>query len=195
MSGMAMSFTAEDHSGGRRMSPERRERRVRPDPAGGPSMPAFVALVLAVAACSGGGGSPSPGSPSMPSPEPASPDVGATPMIVFVEGGGTYRSVAPAQLAGMLETKDFILVNVHVPYDGEIEATDAFIPYDGIAGRLADLPPARDATIFLYCRSGRMSAIAARTLVGLGYTNVWELDGGFDAWEAAGYPLRRTPSG
>jgi len=35
-----------------------------------------------------------------------------------------------------------------------------------------------------------MSAAAAEALVGLGYTNVWNLDGGMIAWEGAGYPLR-----
>ena len=36
-----------------------------------------------------------------------------------------------------------------------------------------------------------MSAIAARTLVKLGYTDVWNLDGGIVAWTEAGYPLQR----
>jgi len=43
----------------------------------------------------------------------------------------------------------------------------------------------------VYCRSGRMSPITARALVGLGSTNVRELRGGFNAWRAAGYPLER----
>jgi rhodanese-related sulfurtransferase len=34
-----------------------------------------------------------------------------------------------------------------------------------------------------------MSAIAAPTLVKLGYANVWNLDGGMVGWEQAGYPL------
>lgn len=38
-----------------------------------------------------------------------------------------------------------------------------------------------------------MSAIAAGTLVGLGYSSIWELDGGMLAWEAAGYPLVQRP--
>jgi rhodanese-related sulfurtransferase len=34
-----------------------------------------------------------------------------------------------------------------------------------------------------------MSTEAAQTLVQLGYTNVWNLDGGMIAWENSGRPL------
>ena len=111
-----------------------------------------------------------------------------TDVRVPVEGGRSYVDITAARLADMLEAKDFTLVNVHIPYDGEIAPTDLFIPFDEVEDRLAELP-AREARIVLYCRSGSMSAIAARTLVAAGYTNVWNLDGGMNAWRALGYPV------
>ncbi len=104
---------------------------------------------------------------------------------------GSYVNVTPQELQSMLSDDDFLVVNVYAGDIGEIEDTDLFIPYDQIAGRQGELPSQRDSEIVLYCRSGRSSAIAATTLVGLGYTDVWNLDGGMIAWEEAGYPLLR----
>lgn len=117
----------------------------------------------------------------------------ATPMpsaqVVPVDGGGSYLNVSPQDLAAMMQTRTFQLVNVHVPFEGEIEGTDLFIPFDQIEQNRDKLPVDTAARIVLYCRSGRMSAIAAPTLVKLGYTNVWNLDGGMVGWEQANYPL------
>jgi rhodanese-related sulfurtransferase len=38
-----------------------------------------------------------------------------------------------------------------------------------------------------------MSDIAARTLVRLGYTNIWHLKGGMVDWRQQGYPLLDMP--
>jgi rhodanese-related sulfurtransferase len=92
------------------------------------------------------------------------------------------------QLHKILPAHNFTLVNVHIPYEGELPDTDLFIPYDQIADHQAELP-AKDEPIVLYCRSGPMSTQAAKVLVGLGYTRVYELEGGFNAWAAANYEL------
>ena len=103
--------------------------------------------------------------------------------------GGSYQIVSAAELQQMLKQHDFIFVNVHIPFAGNIAGTDVSIPYDEISQKLSLLPPDKSYKIVLYCRSGHMSKIAAETLVKLGYTNVWSLDGGMQAWEATGFPL------
>jgi len=133
----------------------------------------LLALGLLVAAC--GAGPPKAGRP------------GGTVKNLAKNADG-YTDISVQQLADLLKKKDFVLVNVHVPYAGELPQTDLFVPYDQIAQNLGKLP-AKEAPIVLYCRSGSMSTSAAKELASLGYTNVLEVDGGLNAWQAAGYEL------
>ena len=104
--------------------------------------------------------------------------------------GGTYTNLTPDELNTILKDKDFVFINVHIPFAGNIANTDLSIPYDQIEHNLSQLPSDKNAKIVLYCRSGRMSEIAAEELVSLGYTNIWNLDGGMVEWEQAGYKLK-----
>ena len=108
----------------------------------------------------------------------------------IVQGqGGHWTNVTPDRLAKMLQTKDFTLVNVKTPYIGEITGTDTYIPYDQLTARAAELPKDKTARILVYCRSGAESALGAQTLLNLGYTDVWNLDGGMNAWQSSGRAL------
>ena len=135
----------------------------------------FVAIlfILLLAACTG----------------PIDPATSGKSAKVSVPGG-SYTNVSVTQLKAMLDTKDFAFINVHIPYEGEIAKTDAFVPYHDIEKNLDKLPADKNAKIILYCRSGRMSTLAAETLVRLDYTHVWNVEGGMVAWETLGLPLK-----
>lgn len=116
----------------------------------------------------------------------------ATAIVRAQDGQDAFRTISAAELADMLVAKDFTFINVHVPFEGDIPQTDASIPFDHISENLNLLPADKDALIVLYCRSGRMSEIAAAELAALGYANVSHLAGGIIAWEEAGQPLQRS---
>lgn len=46
----------------------------------------------------------------------------------------------------------------------------------------------RNAPYMIYCRSGNRSEQARMIMTDLGFTDVTDVAGGFDAWQAAGYP-------
>lgn len=142
----------------------------------------FLLLLLAIlssalAACGGSDATPS-----------AADELSQETRTIEVDGG-SYTDVSVDGLALMLEDKDFPLINVHIPYEGEIEGTDSNIPFDEIDQHLDQLPEDKDARIVLYCRSDNMSNTAARELVQLGYTDVWNVDGGMNAWTESGRTL------
>ena len=106
-----------------------------------------------------------------------------TPSVITVE-----------ELNTMLQSKNFPLINVHIPYEGEIPDTDAYIPYNEIERYTDQLPQDRSAKLVLYClrdggRSPSRSVAASKTLVELGYTDVVYVQGGMKAWQAAEYDL------
>lgn len=106
---------------------------------------------------------------------------------------GSYQTLTIDEFASIIDNQAdrYTIINVHIPYEGEIVATDAHIPYNDIAA-LTNALPDKDAPIILYCRSGRMSEESSRALVELGYTQVWDIPGGMIAWETSGRELLDT---
>ena len=107
--------------------------------------------------------------------------------------GAPFARLDPAAFARHMGDKGAVLIDVHVPYEGELPHTDAFIPFDHVAGA-SQLPKNRNTEILLYCRTGRMSEIAANTLHAAGYTRLAHLEGGMRAWESSGHPLLHNPA-
>ncbi len=76
-----------------------------------------------------------------------------------------------------------ILVDVRTPEefrDGHIPGA-ILLPVDEISTNAKTVIPDKEATYFIYCRSGNRSATAADQLVEMGYQNIYEL-GGINDW-------------
>lgn len=100
----------------------------------------------------------------------------------------TWDVQTAGEFSESIEQPDMLVVNVHVPFEGELGGTDLNIAYNQIAGD-PRLPASLDAPIAVYCRSGKMSTKAARALGAAGRSNVVELDGGMNAWRESGRPV------
>lgn len=104
---------------------------------------------------------------------------------------GSYRLVSAIELQTMLESKDFFMVNVHIPWQGNIPQTDLHLAYDQIEPNLAQLPQDKNAKILVYCLTSGMAKKAVATLLSHGYSNLWMLGGGTTSWEEAGLALEK----
>lgn len=100
-----------------------------------------------------------------------------------------YNTLAVSDLADMLKKKDFVFLNVHVPYAGQIPATDAHIGYTKVDDIEAKLGHDKGKKTVLYCLTGPMSKAASQVLVNRGYHAIWDLPGGMVAWQSAGYTI------
>lgn len=105
----------------------------------------------------------------------------------------TYRTLTIDEFAEIItdEPDQYTIVNVHIPYEGEVAETDLHIAYNDIEALTSALPD-KNAPIILYCRSGRMSEEASLALTELGYTQVWDVPGGMNAWRESGRELLYT---
>jgi len=135
---------------------------------------AFICSVLLVAGCS------------------SSNDQGAARDKPVTGATESLQLLTPQEFKAYMEAKpDVPVVNVHIPYEGHIDGTDSFVPFDQIT-EWEGLPADKSQPIVLYCRSGRMSAEATQALSNRGYTSIVDLAGGMKAWESAGFPLETT---
>ena len=101
----------------------------------------------------------------------------------------SYQNISFVEFSKWLEEKDFLLINVHVPYQGEIPGTDQLLPYYLVEAQKDRLPAAKDTKVVIYCLTGPMGHTAARSLVRLGYTRVYHYAGGMLDWVRNGREL------
>ncbi len=96
-----------------------------------------------------------------------------------------YRKISPQLAKQMMDSQEVVTI-VDVRTQGEYDQghirNAILIPNESITTEeKPELLPDKEATILVYCRSGNRSAQAARKLVALGYTNIYDF-GGVTTW-------------
>ncbi|MBE6899438.1 MAG: rhodanese-like domain-containing protein [Ruminococcaceae bacterium] len=99
------------------------------------------------------------------------------------EKGSVYMNINPEKAKEMMEDlEEFVLLDARAEEEfseGHIPGA-IVIPHDEIEERAEAEIPEKDVPVFVYCRSGRRSKIAAEALVSLGYSEVYEFGGIID---------------
>lgn len=96
---------------------------------------------------------------------------------------GTYTLVTPEEAKDMLSQGNLALLDVRRPDEYKEKHIEGarLVPNESIGGSLIpDLPLKK--TILVYCKSGKRSEIATKKLLSLGYTTVYNMEGGIEAW-------------
>jgi len=93
------------------------------------------------------------------------------------------------EIAGKIEAeKTFILLDVRTEKEylaGHI-ANSIWIPRGLLEFRIQKITSDPEAEIVIYCKGGGRSALAAYTLLQMGYAKVFNLEGGLREWVLAG---------
>ncbi len=96
---------------------------------------------------------------------------------------GDYRRITAEEARAIMEQEEpYILLDVRTEeefLENHIEGA-MLIPDYEIGDKAALLLPQKDSLILIYCRSGRRSALAAKDLIALGYTHVYDFGGIID---------------
>jgi molybdopterin/thiamine biosynthesis adenylyltransferase/rhodanese-related sulfurtransferase len=103
----------------------------------------------------------------------------------------------PAELKKRLDAGEPVaVIDVRDPdeyRDGSIEAATN-ISRGFLEFRIGTVAPEPSTPVVLYCQTGLRSMLAAKALHDLGYTNVINLQGGFQRWAQSGLPVvKDTP--
>lgn len=115
----------------------------------------------------------------------------AAPSATGTAATGTYETVdVQTAYDALSSNEDAQLLDVREPEEWAetgVPEGAVLIPLGDVEAR-ADAELAAGQPVYVICRSGNRSRTASESLVGLGFTEVYNVDGGVTAWLDAGLP-------
>ncbi len=113
------------------------------------------------------------------------------------ESAAAVKKISAKDAASLIEKNkdnpDFVILDVRTPAeysDGHIEnALNVDVKSESFTENAQKLDTER--TYLIHCRSGARSAIAGAQMKELGFVDIYDIEGGFIAWEKQGYPVAK----
>ena len=97
-------------------------------------------------------------------------------------GKVAYHKISAEEAHEMMTSQEIVVVDVRTREEyesGHIENA-VLVPNESIGGEMPEALPDKEATLLIYCRSGRRSKDAAEKLLALGYQSVYDFGGVID---------------
>lgn len=124
-------------------------------------------------------------------------------IILALPGGDSpagVTNVTVEEAKKLIDGGDVFVLDVRTPseYNSSHIEGATLIPVTNSSGsslssdnlleaRVDEVP--KNKKILVYCRSGHRSILASKILVNAGYSQVYNMEGGINAWKGAGYPV------
>lgn len=104
------------------------------------------------------------------------------------------KAISPSEFEGLMKNKGAVRVlDVRTPdemAEGHIAgAINVDFKNDNFKSEIAKLP--KNRTYLLYCKTGIRSGDAAEAMKAAGFTHLYSLDGGIQAWQEAKKPIQK----
>lgn len=109
----------------------------------------------------------------------------------FVRRAG--NPVNPAGATLLINRENALVLDVREPDEfAQGHLPDAInLPAGKLAERVAEIEKYKERPLIVCCAAGMRSGRACRDLGKQGFGKLYNLDGGVDAWVAAGYPIKK----
>lgn len=108
-------------------------------------------------------------------------------LVSQVALGATIEGVSPSQAAQMQQSNEAVILDVREMDEwnaGHI-AGAIHIPLGEMQGRMSEIARYKNSSVITQCRSGTRSEKAAQALKQAGFSSVYNLEGGINAWQKA----------
>lgn len=100
------------------------------------------------------------------------------------------KIIEPAALKDLLDRQEVVLVDVREPGEHKREKIPGSIRVSLSKFDPSQIPNTTDKSLVLYCQTSNRSAQVAQKLFAAGYREVTHLEGGLNAWKAAGFETK-----